>query len=102
MLTEVSVKVLVILSKKSIGGSIGNTFQMKYLYLYWQYFLKVLIVNNPDQDYIYTPDIINKLSSAISKKSLSCYDKLHSLNYSILVAKTELTNSVFIPILVHC
>ena len=38
-LAEVSVKVLVkvlaILSKKSIDGSIGNTFLMKYRYRYW-------------------------------------------------------------------
>ena len=39
---KVLVKVLAILSKKSIGGSIGNTFLTKYRYRYWQYFLKVL------------------------------------------------------------
>ena len=38
---KVSVNVLAMLSKKRIGGSIGNTFLMKYRY--WQYFLKVLL-----------------------------------------------------------
>ena len=43
MFAEVSVKVLAILSKISIDGSIGNTFLMKYRYRYWHYFRKVLL-----------------------------------------------------------
>ena len=47
MLAEESVKdlvkVLAILSKKGIGGGVGNTFLMKYRYRYRQYFLKILL-----------------------------------------------------------
>ena len=43
MIAEVLVKMLRILSITSVGGSIGNTFLMKYRYQYWQLVLKVLL-----------------------------------------------------------
>ena len=56
MLTEVTVnvlvKVLAMLFKGGIGGSIANTFSMKYRYWFWQYIISKSIVNNPIHHYI--------------------------------------------------
>ena len=66
MFAEVSVKVLPILSTKSIGGSrsiytpggsIGNTFLMKYRYRFWQYFQKVLLTTLYVYIYVQGADI---------------------------------------------